>query len=173
MYSSRWWALYFLSLCQNGDQQQADLCIEAGLSKQPQITVPVSEHTSARKPLYRFLYLCDCNEPLETCLHFISLTVLFLHPFDCKRVDLKSEVNTGVINEWIPGSMSQRAREQTLSDLSETEASYYILPKWPLWKSCVVKSSCLIWSCQHTKNALPVILIKCAIEKLIVAICKI
>ena len=40
----RW--IVFLSLCQNGDQQQADLRIDAGLSKQPQITVPVSENTA-------------------------------------------------------------------------------------------------------------------------------
>lgn len=38
--------LLYLPLCQNGDQQQANIYIEAGLSKQHQITVPVSK-TSA------------------------------------------------------------------------------------------------------------------------------
>ena len=49
----------FVCLCQNGDQQQANICIQTGLSEQPQTPIPVSKKEGLSYYLSHFVNRMD------------------------------------------------------------------------------------------------------------------
>lgn len=57
--------IYLFALCQNGDQQQANIRFKTGISEQPKATVPVS---------VAFILSISMTKKVQICsLHFCGL----------------------------------------------------------------------------------------------------